>query len=285
MEQDDLSGQNWSDREIDLIVADYFGMLSADLSGQSYVKAHHNDALRQMIGRSRGSIEFKHQNISAVLMRLGLPWIGGYKPMANFQSALIDGIGRYLGRPEQLEKLTPTAREMRADIFAEQTPLWMGPPPNAQGLDDVQTPATLGRLIRKFDPGERDARNRALGKQGEALVLDHERRLLMAADRLDLASKVRWVSEEDGDGAGYDIRSFDLDGAERLIEVKTTLGYNRTPFYLSENERAFSEERPDAFRLVRVYDFARKPAAFELLPPLTDWVALEAISYRAKFAE
>ena len=45
----------------------------------------------------------------------------------------------------------------------------------------------------------------------------------MAPD--DLARKVRWVSEEDGDGAGYDIASFGPDGRARLIEVETTNGW------------------------------------------------------------
>lgn len=94
---------------------------------------------------------------------------------------------------------------------------------------------------------------------------------------------MRWVSAEDGDGAGYDIRSFDPAGAERLIEVKTTTGHKQTPFFISENERAFSEERPDAFRLVRLFDFARQPRAFELTPPLDEAVLLKAATWRAQF--
>lgn len=102
--------------------------------------------------------------------------------------------------------------------------------------------------------------------------------------RDDLARRVRWVAQEDGDDAGYDIRSFTPDGAERLIEVKTTAGYERTPFFLSENERAFSVERPDAFRLVRVFDFARAPRAFELAPPLEASVWLRPAVHQASFA-
>jgi hypothetical protein len=46
------------------------------------------------------------------------------------------------------------------------------------------------------------------------------------------------MSEEDGDGAGYDIASFAPDGRPRLIEVKTTNGWERTPFHISRNELA-----------------------------------------------
>lgn len=86
-----------------------------------------------------------------------------------------------------------------------------------------------------------------------------------------------------GDGAGYDIRSFEPDGRDRLIEVKTTNGAALTPFFMSENERAFSEERPDVYRLFRLYSFAQQPSAFELAPPLHQWLTLSPTNYRASF--
>ena len=79
-----MNGEEWSDLENDAIVADYFSMLSDELAGSKYNKAAHNRALQDVIGRSKGSIEFKHQNISAVLKGLGETWINGYKPAFNF---------------------------------------------------------------------------------------------------------------------------------------------------------------------------------------------------------
>ena len=87
--------------------------------------------------------------------------------------------------------------------------------------------------MRSSDGCERDHRNRSLGKAGEAFVVDLERLRLAEANRSDLARKVRWVADEDGDGAGYDVLSFDPGGCECLIEVKTTNGAARTPFFLS----------------------------------------------------
>lgn len=78
-------------------------------------------------------------------------------------------------------------------------------------------------------------------------VLAHERASLRSAGRDDLAHKVRWVSEEDGDGAGYDIASFAPDALPRLIEVKTTNGWERTPFHITRNELAVAEERRSEF--------------------------------------
>ena len=56
-----------------------------------------------------------------------------------------------------------------------------------------------------------------------------------------------------------------------------------TPFWITENERRVSEERPDVFRLARLYDFSRTPAAFRLKPPLADHVRLSPSQYRATF--
>ncbi|KFG89889.1 hypothetical protein BV98_002303 [Sphingobium herbicidovorans NBRC 16415] len=275
----DSRGSDWSDQEIDLIVADYFAMLQMELAGQTFVKSHRNMALQQLISRSHASIEFKHGNISAVLERLGLPTIKGYRPRENFQGALIEGVGRYLGTPGRPEALVAFS-----EAVAVETPVML-PIVDAPPLSHVEKPSTrpLERLVRKFDPAVRDARNRSLGLRGEERAFHAERERLSAVGREDLARKVRWVSQEDGDGAGYDIRSYAHDGQERLLEVKTTLGHARTPFYLSSNELAFSQERPEAFKLLRVYDFARSAKAFELEPPLTDHVALLPTAYRASF--
>lgn len=271
-------GKDWGDDELDAIVADYFAMLAAERAGDPYVKAHHSRALMADIGRTHRSVEFKHMNISAVLRELGLPTIRGYKPKFNFQNAIFGAIDRHLSVNPGLLDLHPVA-----EIELAEVPSLFEEPPPAPDFDAPPKPERLERLIRKFDPTERDFKNRALGKAGEALIIDFERRRLAEAERRDLAGKVRWVSEEDGDGAGYDILSFDRAGRERLIEVKTTCGTRKTPFFLTSNERSFAEERPEAFRLYRIYEFGEAPRFFKLRPPLDQAVVLEAATYRASF--
>jgi Domain of unknown function (DUF3883) len=150
-------------------------------------------------------------------------------------------------------------------------------------LTNEAIPERLRRLIRKFDPVERDHRNRSLGHAGEEFVVDLERRLLAEADRADLARRVRWVAEEDGDGAGYDVLSFTLDGLPRLIEVKTTNGSARTPFFLTRNECDVAAERPADWRIYRVHLFARGPRVFTIEPPLEDAVKLTPETWRVSF--
>lgn len=55
-----MSNGAWTDKENDLIVADYFAMLADDIAGRPYNKAEHRRALLpQLNDRSEGSIEFK----------------------------------------------------------------------------------------------------------------------------------------------------------------------------------------------------------------------------------
>ncbi len=70
--EDRQAGKTWSDTEVQLIVANYFDMLQKELRGESFSKAEQNRQLRdKLAGRSKGSVEFKHGNISAVMLELG----------------------------------------------------------------------------------------------------------------------------------------------------------------------------------------------------------------------
>lgn len=270
----------WSDWEIDLIIADYFDMLEMDCLGKPYMKSNRNKAMQKRTGRSPGSIEYKHQNISAVLQDLGRPWIPGYKPRKNYQKTLINGIERHLETharafAELAEQIiTLVAKSNRMEQLLE-----LEPAPTVKA-DETKI---LRRLIRKYDPAARDTRNRELGKIGEEQVLISERMRLTEAGRKDLARKIKWVSQEEGDGAGYDILSFNISGGERLLEVKTTPGHKYTPFYLTENERLLSVERPKEFRLMRLYNFGLSPKMFKLSPPLEEAATLRPINYQVFF--
>lgn len=273
---------DWSDEENDAIVADYFAMLAEDVADRPYSKVEHNRHLRALIGRTRGSIEYKYQNISAVLKGLGEDWIPGYKPAFNFQSSLVDAVVRWLeSHPTWLAPAARAAIGPPKQALQEQAMLWVGPPPTHSNTPPPDELERMTAIALKYDAAGRDALNGALGRAGEERVLAHERASLLAAGRTDLAARIRWVSQVDGDGAGYDIQSFDTDGSDRLIEVKTTNGWERTPFHITRNELAVADARPQDWRLVRVWNFAREPRAFELRPPLEAHVSLMATSYQA----
>ncbi len=275
----DMATGPWTDAENELIVEDYFAMLEADLAGVAYNKAQHNKQLRRRIERSRASIEFKHRNISAVLKGLGEGWVTGYRPAFNFLMSLADAVARWLHRNQGYE----TKRPKGPPRLQETAVLEIETPPTLRNSLPPDELEQMLAVARKFDAAGRAERNRALGRAGEELVLTHERATLSGVGRSDLARCVRWVSEEDGDGAGYDIASFTSEGQDRLIEVKTTNGWERTPFFITRNELAVAERHPNEWCLMRLWNFAREPRAFELRPPLDAHVTLIATGYEAKF--
>ena len=277
MADEEKIGRLWNDDELDAIVADYFSMLRAELSRQPYIKSHHSAVLIKQIGRTQGSVEFKHQNISAVLEEMGLPWILGYKPMRNYQASIFGAIDRYLSSNDDMayQQLPPQVLAVADDAVA------FVEPPKLELQSD--RPWQLDRLVRKFDPVERDLRNRSLGRAGEEYVLEFEKKKLEKFQRPDLLKKVRWVSVDD-DGAGYDILSFEPDGQERLIEVKTTNGAARTPFFISENECQRAAASAESWRLYRVHSFAQKPRIFQIAPPLNKMLNLRPDTWRASFS-
>ena len=253
-------------------------MLQIELVGGTFVKATRIRALQKLIGRSRGSIEYKHRNISAVMAAFGLPFIRGYKPAMNYQQALFKAIKNHLIGHKLHEHLANS----KVAVAAPPSGLVYGSVPMLNDELKTDNPA-IRRTLQEFDPAARDARARILGEAGEAFLFQAERNRLSANGRIDLAAKVRWVAKEDGDGAGFDILSFSTRGKERWLEVKTTNGPSTTPFWISENERRVSEEHRDIFRLVRLYDFSRQPAAYRLKPPLADHIRLIPTQYRATF--
>lgn len=87
-------------------------MLSLESRGKSYTKTDHNRRLRTKLNdRSSSAVEFKHANISAVLDRMGLPYISGYKPRGNVQALLHEVVGA---------RLQPLLKQLRADLATPQ---------------------------------------------------------------------------------------------------------------------------------------------------------------------
>ncbi len=230
---------DWSEAENAPIVTDYFEMLNEDITKNNYNKAEHNRNLRdQLPHRSKGSVEFKHQNISAVLLGLGQPWITGYKPLAQFQNALVNAVLSWLdAHPDWLVDKSFSGKggvgaRIGTVAVREETSLWIGPPPTHANEAPVVDVEFMAAMRRKYDVAARDAANRALGRAGEERVLAHERAILRQFGRADLAKRVRWTSVEEGDGWGYNIHSFEPNATPRLVEVKTTNGWDRTPFHI-----------------------------------------------------
>jgi hypothetical protein len=278
---------DWSEQEVRLIVADYFAMLEKEVLGKPLNKTEHRKVLApQLAGRSDGSIEFKHANISAVLAGQGLPYIEGYKPRGNYQALLAEEVEVFLDQhPTFLEQLAtaptlnpdkaPAADQFDLDAIIE------APPQQILAPNELEKP-WLSRKGRRIDFAERDARNRQLAKLGEQFVVFVEQHRLKAAGRIDLAQKVQWVAETIGDGLGFDVLSFDdADDSEKLVEVKTTGLGKFHPFLVTANEVRCSQDMTDKFQLFRVFDFTRRPRVYILAGSLRSACRLEPTLFRA----
>jgi hypothetical protein len=106
---------------------------------------------------------------------------------------------------------------------------------------------------RQIDFVQREKINSRIGRKGELLVLELEKK--QAPNKLK--DKIEHSSVEIGDGLGYDILSFDSSG-QKYIEVKTTTGDLHSPLFITATELARSQKEEDRFFLYRVFNFDEK---------------------------
>ncbi len=282
--EDGVAGATWTAAEVEAAVAVYFQMLRMQELGQTPNKAEHNRRLQQLIpARITSSIEYKHRNISAVLNLYGAQTLSGYKPLPNFQQLLVGVVGKALERDHVLDEAAIRRVETPAEPpvlehfrdFVVDVPV----PPRVEIAE--RNLEWIKRTPIKRDYLEREARNRSLGLAGELLVMEYEARRLHDMGAKKYVDRIDHVSKTKGDGAGFDILSFDGDGRERFIEVKTTAYVAETPFFITPNEVSFSSEQADCFHLYRLFAFREKPRMFSLAGSVEANCLLDAVSYRA----
>jgi hypothetical protein len=167
------SGSDWTADEIAVLVGSYFLMLAEERAGRPYNKSAYRRDVIEVIGRAHGAIERKLQNVSAVLDEIGVRWIQGYKPLDHYQDLLIEAVdGHLLKNPEFLDFRAAAPMHASDDVAVlVAAPAFADTPSQAR-------PLAIRRLVGKFDPAARDARNRALGRAGEEFVVGFERRRL-----------------------------------------------------------------------------------------------------------
>lgn len=280
-----VAGTDWRPDEVELIVTDYLAMLTCELTGQAYNKtAKRQLLLTKLPGRTGGSIEFKHANISAVMLELGFPYLRGYKPRSNFQrSLLVQEVSAQVLKHSLIDEVALSAVQMPA-ASADKLDFSRvkAAAPRRETAANERSPQYL-RAPLKRDYLEREAQNRSLGSAGEEFALRFEQWRLSQLGAEQLAQRVVHASRVEGDGLGYDIRSFEPDGRERFIEVKTTSFGERTPFFVSANEVRFARDHAPQFHLYRLFDFRASPRLFQLDGPIDGHCNLHPTTYRASF--
>jgi hypothetical protein len=268
--------ERWTRAEVNAAVADYLAMLKKELAREPYSKAAHWKNLRPRLV-NRTSVDRKHQNISAVLIELGYPYISGYKPLWNYQELIRDVVISQIAHDSELAVVVGKA--VSEAVRTPPTPdmLRVIAPPQKEKMHEKHPRLTPFRK----DYLEMEAQNRKLGLEGEKFVIELEKKRLAAGGCDDLAAKVEHVAETGGDLLGYDVLSFEADGGERHVEVKTTRYGEMTPFFVSPNEVKVSERLDPTYRLFRLFDFESEAGLFVLPGSLNRTCRLQPVRFAA----
>lgn len=268
------TGKPWTEAEVALTVEMYFTMLKSELTGKGFNKSAENLRLQELTGRSKGSIEFKHANISAVLESMNSFYIDGYKPRRNVQESLRQEVTRRRLADTELDALMLRNLDEPLPAAADLL-LNLEPAPVVEFEEKV-----FHRRAGRVDFVRLEANKRELGQAGELAVVEFEVRRLQLAGKPKLAAMIDHVSISQGDGLGYDVLSFDNNGRERFIEVKTTRRRKEWPFLVTRNEVDFSIDAREQFHLYRVFQFgSTKPGLYALPGQLDESCRLDPTVY------
>lgn len=123
--------------------------------------------------------------------------------------------------PSKIEKIVETKEVVSTKIDSTEI--------NITETEVDFTPRTINHIQNNIE-------NKRTGDLGELWVISEEKQKLLKANKPKLAKKVKHVAKDKGDGLGYDILSFDINGNEIYIEVKTTKGNIYSTFFITRNE-------------------------------------------------
>ena len=253
------------------IVADYFEMLTIELTSGMYSKADHRNRMAKELGlQDPDLVDIAFQQVSAVLLALGMPVVDGFRPLGGYTGALADAVYAHIeNNPALLDQLWigADATKVNVPVELDDSRMVLMPTPLAGDHDPADAPSFLPREALDVDFRGRESRDEALITAGQRFVLAYERSRLRETGYKDLVSKIEWVAADRGDALGFHVRSFDESGQPRLIIVKTTNFGARLPFTLRRTESAIGLEHGAKACIYRVFSFSRGARLFVLPGP------------------
>lgn len=174
------------------------------------------------------------------------------------------------------------------DLYSSMTQSLVLPEPDSFVLESIeeghQEIAEVKQFeVRKFVKGatlsngngqsispRRSKNSDAVGKLGEELVVKWERSKLVAAGRSDLAKLVVWHREDPKNRTpGWDITSYETDGSEIYIEVKSSTQKSIKDIELTPNEwaQASAYKETGKYRIYLVNNILAKPILETVVDP------------------
>lgn len=146
--------------------------------------------------------------------------------------------------------------------------------------DDINTNLNDSISVKDKDFFEYLRRYQSIiGQKGEKFVIDFEKEKLK---NTQYYGRIEHISQTD-DSAGYDILSFETDGTELYIEVKTT-DKNYEFFYITQNEIEKAKSIRGCgkkYLIYRVIDILSNPT-FSVIEDLYDDFTVEPIVWKVK---
>jgi len=284
----DAHNEEWTDNELRAAVRDYFTMLQAELRGRSSgTMSSWNALVRRPSDRDADSVQERHRQIAAILIDNGLPYSIVHAPAWGYRQSLVRAVREYLhNHPHMLELMEGAVfrpvRTLPELEYLEPRRVLDRPPeprPEAADSDDPEH----RELIAGVDYLEKEQRNRSLASAGEQFVLAFERRRLRAQGQRKYAESIEHVSAEYGEGSGFEILSYSVDGTARYIQVKTTRFRKETPLYLTAHELAMAMAHRKRYWIYRVFEFRDHPRVYMLNAPSIRRFTLEPTQYRVRF--
>ena len=228
------------------------------------------------------------------------PKSGDIKNLFKFES-LCNYIHNYIMHDLELLEMYEPRREQYYDpeyhllvqdiiysVYYEADPELLEPvklvKPQAFEKQPVVNPVNLKGSFVDYVEQAKEFKKR--GDLGEQFIFSQEREKVKQY-KLPSSKKVKWVSRDEGDGHGYDILSYDENGNEMFIEVKTTIGDENTSFFISANELEKSKLYADKYYLYRVYNFDMKSAQgqYSIRKGSLEDLCLVPQTYRVDFKE
>lgn len=168
-------------------------------------------------------------------------------PLGNIVDRMVDFINSSVDIYNMI--MDAVWKNVVPDKIPKDTLIRRNPPQGIETLPEINPSFTGGFT----DYVAQQKENTELGNAGEDLVIKYEKSLLIN-ERPDLAAKVVKVL----DGKGYDILSFNLNGNEKYIEVKTTGQGENAAFNLTITELIFMKQNVGKLNLYRLYDFNKE---------------------------
>jgi hypothetical protein len=253
------------------IVTDYFEMLTIELASGMYSKADHRNRMAKELGlKDPDLVDVAFQQVSAVLLALGMPVVDGFRPLGGYTGALADAVYAHLeNNAALLDKLwiRADATKVNVPVELDDSRMVLMPTPLAGDHDPADAPLFHPREPLEVDFRGRESRDEALVTAGQRFVLAYERSRLRETGFKDLVSKIEWVAADRGDALGFHVRSFDESGQPRFIIVKTTNFGARLPFTLRRTEFSVGLEHGAKACVYRVFSFSRGARLFVLPGP------------------